>query len=186
MRPQKVDDTVLINNLMNVIRAKGYDGASLNELATASGLQKASLYHRFPGGKKDIVRSVIHHISDWSQKNIVAIIQNTGINPEEKLTRIIHNLDTFYAGGQNACILKTLSMDNSFHLFGDELKQGAITWMESFTELAQLFNHNQKQATIIAQEVVIQIQGSLVLAKTLGNDAVFKNALQNIINLYKN
>jgi len=54
MRPQKVNNTELVKGLLNVFRSKGYDGASLNDLAVASGLQKASLYHRFPNGKKEI------------------------------------------------------------------------------------------------------------------------------------
>lgn len=185
MRPQKVDDIVLINNLMSVIRSKGYDGASLNELAAASGLQKASLYHRFPGGKKDIVMSVLNHINEWTNINIINVINNTNTSPENKLNTIIQNLNIFYDSGNNACIMKTLSMDNSFNLFGDYLKQGMQVWIKSFIELGLLFNLSESKSKTVAEQVLIQIQGSLVLSKTLGNNTPFIKALENIKELYQ-
>ena len=48
MRPQKVQDTEMLQGLMAVLRSRGYDGASLKELSDSTGLKKASLYHRFP------------------------------------------------------------------------------------------------------------------------------------------
>ena len=70
MRPQKVEDQALLLGLMAVLSAKGYDGASLNELAESSGLQKASLYHRFPAGKKEITSAVLNYVNEWVKKNI--------------------------------------------------------------------------------------------------------------------
>ncbi|MGY5351204.1 TetR/AcrR family transcriptional regulator [Wenyingzhuangia sp. IMCC45533] len=186
MRPQKVEDTVLVNNLMQVLRAKGYEGASLNDLAAASGLQKASLYHRFPGGKKDIVLSVLNHIGDWTKVSIINVINDPKKTPINKLETVIDHLNQFYDGGKNACVTKTLSMDHSFHLFGDELKKGVSVWIESFTELARLFNHTEDEAKNIAQQVIVQIQGSLVLSKTLGDYNCFKVALADIKSLYTN
>lgn len=185
MRPQKVEDKQLINSLMKVLRTKGYDGASLNELAAASGLQKASLYHRFPGGKKDIVIAVLKHITEWSKLNIVEVINNIHQAPEEKLSLLLKNIDAFYNGGLNSCVMKTLSMDNAYILFEEHLKNGISSWLVSFKQLALLFNHDDQKASEIAYEVIIQIQGSLVLSKVLGDTFSFKKALISIQNLYK-
>ena len=48
-RPQSVQDQDLMQRLSCVFRDVGYDGASLSILSEATGLKKASLYHRFPG-----------------------------------------------------------------------------------------------------------------------------------------
>ncbi|MDH3644464.1 MAG: TetR/AcrR family transcriptional regulator, partial [Gammaproteobacteria bacterium] len=39
----------LEDQLVTVFKKRGYEGATLNQLADATGLSKASLYHHFPG-----------------------------------------------------------------------------------------------------------------------------------------
>jgi len=54
MRPKKVLDETILKGLAEVFRSKGYEGASLKDLSEATGLKKASLYHRFPNGKSEM------------------------------------------------------------------------------------------------------------------------------------
>ena len=74
MRPQKINDSELLNKLFATIRQKGYDGTSLNELADLTGLKKASLYHRFPGGKKDMVKSVLDYADKGADTYVVKVL----------------------------------------------------------------------------------------------------------------
>src|SRR5207244_12526298 len=59
MRPAKISDERLFQGLSDVFRRKGYDGASYSDLMKATGLVKASLYHRFPGGKAEMVDAIL-------------------------------------------------------------------------------------------------------------------------------
>ncbi|MEP1982729.1 MAG: helix-turn-helix domain-containing protein, partial [Maribacter dokdonensis] len=61
MRPQKVLDIEILTGLTKVFRSRGYEGASLKELSEATGLKKASLYHRFPNGKQEMADAVLQH-----------------------------------------------------------------------------------------------------------------------------
>ena len=45
----KVNEDELLDRLTDVFRTYGYEGASLSKISEATGLQRASLYHRFPG-----------------------------------------------------------------------------------------------------------------------------------------
>lgn len=45
---------VHIPALFQLFRESGYDGVSLAQIAVATGLGKASLYHHFPGGKVEM------------------------------------------------------------------------------------------------------------------------------------
>ena len=49
----------LLNALSDVFRKRGYEGATLAELAAAANLGRASLYHHFPGGKAEMARQVL-------------------------------------------------------------------------------------------------------------------------------
>ena len=58
-RTSAIDDGELIARLSGVFRDVGYEGATLSALAAATGLQKASLYHRYPGGKQQMADEVL-------------------------------------------------------------------------------------------------------------------------------
>ena len=89
MRPQKVSDQQLTECILEVLRAKGYDGSSLNDLALAGGLKKASLYHRFPGGKENLVQSVLDHYNSWLEKNIFEIMLSKKKKPKKRLNETV-------------------------------------------------------------------------------------------------
>ena len=76
MRPQKISDQQLTLNMLEVLRARGFDGSSLNDLALAGGLKKASLYHRYPGGKEKLVASVLKHYTDEIKQEIFDVLSS--------------------------------------------------------------------------------------------------------------
>jgi AcrR family transcriptional regulator len=117
MRPQKVTNQNLIEGLMSVIQSKGYNGSSLNDLANSTGLQKASLYHRFPKGKKEITSAVLTYVEQWVDINIVELLSDMGQKPNERLKIVIENIDNLYDGGEKICVLRALTMDNNFKSF---------------------------------------------------------------------
>lgn len=45
--------------LLDLFRQFGYDGVTLSKISQATGLGKASLYHHFPGGKDEMVETVL-------------------------------------------------------------------------------------------------------------------------------
>ena len=67
MPTTKVTDNQLLDKLTEVFRLYGYEGASLSRISKVTGLQRASLYHRFPGGIAFTANSAGHMIAvrDW-------------------------------------------------------------------------------------------------------------------------
>lgn len=184
MRPQKVEDTDLLNGLMAVLRAKGYDGASLNELASASGLQKASLYHRYPGGKKAIALAVLNYVDEWVEQHVLELLSNTQISAEERLEKAIENINQLYNNGATACLLRAMSTDNSLQLFGKEIRSSMQKWLDGFSTLGQDLGLKKQDADQKAMEALIAVQGSLVVAKTFGSTGPFQDALRRIKLMY--
>ena len=58
---QKFSENEALNTLTGLFRDRGYDGTSLSLIMKATGLVKASLYHRFRGGKEEMAETVM----DW-------------------------------------------------------------------------------------------------------------------------
>src|SRR5213595_2938683 len=76
MRPAKISDERLFQGLSDVFRRKGYDGTSYSDVMKATGLVKASRYHRFPGGKQ--------RWSTPSSRRSIGILRNSSLSPLQK------------------------------------------------------------------------------------------------------
>src|SRR5690242_957274 len=107
-RPQSVDEEELLSRLASVFRDLGYEGASLSDLSEAAGLQKASLYHRFPGGKQQMAEEVLSSALSWFSEHVLAPLKAEG-SAETRVAMVARQLDAFYAGGRKACLLNMLS-----------------------------------------------------------------------------
>jgi len=185
MRPPKVEEQQLLEGLMGVLRSKGYDGASLNDLANSSGLKKASLYHRFPGGKKEIAAAVLQYVGEWINTHIKQVLLDQNISPIERLTQVIENINVLYDRGNEVCIIRALSMDTGITLFAERLQQGTTQWIESFKSLGLDMGLSEAEAQKKALQVIINVQGGLVVSKAIGNNAPFEHALKGILEMYQ-
>ena len=171
---------------MTVLRLNGFDGTSINDMAEATGLKKASLYHRFPGGKKEITEKVLSYVNSWNQEHVAKVLKADKVKPVERLEQVIENIQILYNNGDSICLFRALTMETSASLFGLQIEEGFNLWIESFTQLGLDFGFEKSKATKMAQEVLIRIQGSLVVAKGLKDLTPFQQTLISIKHMYIN
>lgn len=185
MRPQKVQDEQMLDGLMSVLRSKGYDGASLNELAGAAGLKKASLYHRFPGGKQEMAEAVLDYLGAWVGRNIYQVLVDAAISTEQRLEEAISGIREIYGDGMEVCMYRSLSLDAGIALFGEQIREGIGQWTEGFKRFGIEKGMSKEEAEANADHTFIDIQGSLVLSKATGNKEHFTSALERIRKRYE-
>lgn len=184
MRPQKVQEKQMLEGLMSVLRSKGYDGASLMELANAAGLKKASLYHRYPGGKKDMTSAVLTYMEEWIQNNIYKILIDKDKAINIRLEEVIRNIRVIYDDGKEVCMYRSLSLDSGITLFGTQIKEGINLWIESFKRFGIEKGMTDIEAINKANQTFIDIQGSLVLSKSMELTKPFMDTLDKIKKRY--
>ena len=113
----KVHDEELLDRLTDVFRVYGYEGASLSKISEATGLQRASLYHRFPGGKEEMAKVVLERAGRWLKDRVLTPLSGPE-KPEERIRRMSKELSIFFGGGRHCCLLDSLS----FGLEENEIK----------------------------------------------------------------
>jgi len=173
-----------MEGLFEVLRSEGYQGSGMMDLAAATGLKKASLYHRFPGGKKQITEEVLNYVLDWSKTHIVAVLSNAQVEPEKRLVQALKNIKALYRQGSSICIFRTLATENGMDLFGDQLKAGIEMWIKAFESIGRDLGFRRREYRQMALDTVIKIQGSLVLAKTMQTNRPFQATLEQIRKSY--
>lgn len=184
MRPQKVDTEAMLQGLMSVLRSRGYDGASLKELSAATGLKKASLYHRFPGGKQEMAAAVLAHVGEWTQQHIYRLLTDRELPPTQRLEQALQNIDELYVGGDVSCVFRALSTEIGLDLFGEQLRQGMQAWIQAFAALGEGFGQGKEEAYANGLQSIIDIQGTLVVGKCLGDTSIFQRMTEQIRQRY--
>jgi len=175
----KVEQDIVLEKLMDVFRSVGYDGASMTDLADATGLKKASLYHRFPEGKEAMAHAVLNHVANWNNAQIFDILVSSG-PVEERLDTALKSIDTLYNGGRVACILRALSHGRAAEIFRSEIAEIFGKWVTAFAHVAGDVGHDPQSANRLGESTLIRIQGSLILAQTLHRPDLFQDALRDI------
>lgn len=179
-RPQSVSDEEVLSRLARVFSDVGYEGASMAQLAHATGLQKASLYHRFPGGKRQMAEEVLSSALQWFADNVLRHLNGDG-PPADRLSAAIRSLDDFYCGGSRACLLNMLSSPRiEDGPFSPSIKAAFEALVEAFTRLYLAAGWKRKPARRQAERVVTMLQGSLVLSRGTGSTAPFRNFLSDL------
>ncbi|WP_109302464.1 TetR/AcrR family transcriptional regulator [Aquimarina sp. AU474] len=184
MRPVKVENKQLIEGLFKVFREKGYEGASLNELAEKAGLKKASLYHRFPEGKKQIGMAVLLHSSEWLHTNLYQLLADKNIAATERLEMALSRISELYNQGKETCILRSLSMESGMQIFGEEIKGEMNRWIKYFAQLGLDFGFTEEEALKKGKESLVKVQGSLIVANAMSDTDIFVSSLAEIRELF--
>lgn len=176
-RPSSIDDEELIVRLAGVFRDVGYEGASLAMLSQATGLQRASLYHRFPGGKQQMAEEVLRTTIGWASENVIGPLTRQG-DVRMRWGEARDNLEALYDDGRKSCLLNMLmSPRNAGGPFTAEIKAALEALVDAFAHLARDAGASKAEAERAGQMAVTLVQGSLILSRGLGQSKPFDDAL---------
>ncbi|HVI43412.1 MAG TPA: TetR/AcrR family transcriptional regulator [Chitinophaga sp.] len=180
MRAQKIDAEDLGNKLFETFSLLGYDGASMEALSAATGLKKASLYHRFPNGKKEMAQHVLGIVEQWIQDNVIAVSKNKELKPEARLKKVIASVNQLYHGGSSNCVLRTLSIGSDADDFQEGISHCFDLTIDGFAHIGRDLGLPADTARKRAKQINILIQGALVVSVATREPGVFRNVLAQI------
>ena len=169
----------VVASLLRVFRRNGYDGASLSRLSDETGLRRASLYHHFPGGKEDMALAVVaSSVQDFNDM-VLLPLRGPG-TPERRVADMAKALSIFYDGGKETCILALMTMGEGREALAPEVRRGLQEWIDALTSVIVEAGQPEPVARERAQNTVARVQGALVLARGLGDVAVFKRTVEDL------
>ena len=172
-----VSDEVFLATALDLFRTYGFEGVSLKQLADATGLEKASLYYRYPGGKDAIAMAIAGEVGSWFQANVFDLLAGSG-SPRKRVSLVADELREFYAGGSKPCVMEVLSIRGGSKELQIALKAAMQALVSAFTQIAKESGHGPATARSKAEEAIVRLEGSLILARVLGDTACFERVLK--------
>lgn len=168
----------VLERLLSTFRDHGYDGASMTQLSAATGLGKSSLYH-FPGGKADMAEQVLAHLD---AQLAVALFEplRSKQSPARKLTAMLTTIDAFYEGGRKACLLERLCASVDRARFRRPLAHAFNAWIEAVESVCLQAGLPRALARHRAEDLVVRIEGALVVCAGTGDPSVFERTLEEL------
>ncbi|MGF1494439.1 MAG: TetR/AcrR family transcriptional regulator [Microcoleaceae cyanobacterium] len=174
-----MDRSTVIPYLLEVFRKYGYEGATLSRISEVTGLGRASLYHHFPGGKQEMGKAVLEHVSQLRDQIILKPLRESG-DPVERLKNMMSSLNMFYNNGSEACLIAIFSLGEPSTLFGDDVKQSLTILI---TEIAQVLIEaglSPELARHRAEEAIMHIQGALIVSRGLQSLEPFERVMSEL------
>ncbi|WP_416671834.1 TetR/AcrR family transcriptional regulator [Egbenema bharatensis] len=167
--------------LLGLFRRYGYDGATLSKISQATGLGKASLYHHFPGGKDEMVQTVLDYLERWIEQNILQVLKEEG-EPGARLQQMCDRLRLAYEDGNQPCLTSILLLGSARDVFHDRVQVIYQSWIDAIAHILMESGMEQNLAQERGEDALITIQGSLILAQGLHDPAPFQRVMQQLPN----
>lgn len=165
--------------LLGLFRQYGYDGATLSKISEATGLGKASLYHHFPGGKDQMVETVLDYLEKWLGENILPALESEG-DAAIRLERMCLRLNELYHGGEQPCMFAILLSGSARDVFHARVKALFQGWIDAIANVLIESGMDAQLARQRGEDAAIAIQGSLILSQAMDDTSVFRRTIEEL------
>lgn len=166
--------------IIATFREYGYEGASLSLLSKATGLGRSSLYHHFPKGKEDMANAALEAVMISFDQLVLSPLRQTQKTPEQRMRACAKGLSEFYASGSSSCLINIFSVGIAGKMFQPYLEKRTQGLICIFADLAKESGVPAREAKKRGENLIIQIQGALVLSRTLNSNTPFKTLIKKI------
>lgn len=168
-----------VTALAGVFREHGYSGASLAAITRQTGLGKGSLYHFFPNGKREMAGAVLEDVSRWFESHVFSPLRDTA-EPARAIEQMFEAVDRYFRSGERICLLGAFALGDARAHFDARINQYFSAWTETLAGALQRTGFTRKKAEETAEEVVVAIQGALVVARSRQDPQVFERTLKRL------
>jgi AcrR family transcriptional regulator len=167
-----------ITRVAEVFRELGFEGASLYEITERTGLSKGSLYHFFPEGKEGMAQEILADVDQWFVREVFEPLERD--ESRAAITRMWQTVDSYFRSGRRICLLGAFALDETRDRFAKPIRLYFKRWIEALDGALVRAGADATIARSLAEDIVGGIQGSLMLARALKEDAVFSRTLARL------
>jgi TetR/AcrR family transcriptional regulator, lmrAB and yxaGH operons repressor len=154
----------MISSAAALIGARGLSGTSFSDVLADSGAPRGSIYHHFPGGKKQLAADVI----EWTSEQILGYLRACPADTPAGVLAWFIDLwrqSVLASGGCGGCPVAGVAMDAD----DDELTAAALAafaaWTDLLAEQLKATGVPASRAPAVASTALTAMEGALVMCR---------------------
>ncbi|HRG37778.1 MAG TPA: TetR/AcrR family transcriptional regulator [Bacteroidia bacterium] len=173
-----------------IFNIKGYSGTSLSDIMDATGLTKGAIYGNFEN-KDEVAIAAYHHNLDELIGKLTAAMRDKKTASEKLIAFTEYyrtNWKTIFERG--GCIIQNAAIeaDDNAPYLKKHVQRSIKDWVNGFTRIIELGQQDgtfkkKIDAEAFAYEMIITLEGAIMLGKIMNNQQLLFKGLDKIVNL---
>ena len=169
----------MLGRLMDLFREKGFDGASLSDISESTGLGKSSLYHHFPNGKEEIALAGAGASRRTARAG--ALRAHAVVRSAQKEARSDAGHDRQVLRGREEGVpARAPVCQRRRQALSTAPCRAFNTWIDAVEALGVESGLPRAVARLRAEDLVVRIEGALVVCAGTGNTSVFARVIRDL------
>jgi hypothetical protein len=123
--------------------------------------------------------AVVNLTGKWFERYVFTPLKGSG-SPASRLETVAANLRVFYRRGTLWCVLDAMTLNGGPDAVRESVRAAYSAWLDAFAKVAREAGMPSALARSRAQQALIEIEGSLVVARVTGESKSFLKVLQEL------
>lgn len=167
MPVQKIEKNDFLLRCWEVFHLNGYYNTSMQNLATATGLRKAGLYHHYPT-KEDLMRRVMEFALEQFKAYVLAVADETDLPPGQRLEKLLRRHKKLATLHRRGCFFANIALETGReNLFNDVIKTAMTDWADAVGRILSEFMPVDT-ARQVALRLIMEYEGAVLFYKMTG------------------
>jgi AcrR family transcriptional regulator len=172
----------MISSAAALIGARGLSGTSFSDVLADSGAPRGSIYHHFPGGKKQLAGDVI----SWTSEQILGYLRACQADTAEGVLAWFIDLwrqSVLASGGCGGCPVAGVAMDADDGELTAAAQAAFAAWAGLLADQLQAAGVPADRAGPVAATALTAMEGALVMCRVQRDVAPLETAAGELMRL---
>jgi TetR/AcrR family transcriptional repressor of lmrAB and yxaGH operons len=172
----------MISSAAALIGARGLSGTSFSEVLADSGAPRGSIYHHFPGGKRQLAGDVI----EWTSGQILAYLRGCPADTPDGVLAWFIDLwrqSVLASGGCGGCPVAGVAMDADDEELTLAARAAFASWIALLSEQLTAAGVPADRARPLASLALTVMEGALVMCRVERSSEPLETAAAELMRL---
>jgi len=182
----KLDRKAILRNSLSVFKEKGYNATTMNDLATANGILKGSIYH-YISSKEELMIEVLQALNDHYTNKVFSKVYENELSIEDRLDELVSRAEEIYTFEEGGDFFVNIGLEtlNTNPRFTEIIRSFFSEWFKALIYLYMEKGLNKEIAEIKAETTVAEIEGAVMLMRLLKDPNYLHRTLQNLKDTFR-
>jgi TetR/AcrR family transcriptional regulator, transcriptional repressor for nem operon len=180
----KVNKSEILARCWEVFHRNGYNNASLQSLADASGLGKAGVLHHF-GSKEGLMHAVLE-FSIEAFKAYVLAPAHEDLPPDQQLEKLLRRQNRLSKRERQGCFYANVGLETGRSgVFNEKVQYAYDLWIETVAGILQP-TYTPDAARAAAYRMLLEYEGAVLMYKLSGDESHLEGVVNRAVDAFRN